>query len=152
MSWTEARTDRLKELYAEGRSGGYIARDLGGITRNAVIGKIYRLGLRPTPDISAKPRLAKVVRNRYAHRVIDVHPTTVPLPELKSESEVVPESQRKSVMELTARDCRFPFGDPGDADFYFCGAHAVPTLPYCAHHCRIAYAGIPVRRDRVRVR
>ena len=145
MIWTDEQTDRLKELYAEGRTCSYIARDLGSITRNAVIGKIHRLGL---PKPTSRRRRAKVVGNV----VFDANINTIPLPELVSASEIVPEDRRKTLLELSPRDCRFPFGDPHDPDFHFCGARAVPTLPYCAHHLSIAYLRPPIRYDRVRVR
>ena len=45
MSWTDERVEKLKELWAEGMSASQIAKSLGGVTRNAVIGKVHRLGL-----------------------------------------------------------------------------------------------------------
>jgi GcrA cell cycle regulator len=45
MSWTDERVETLKRMWAEGQSASQIAKELGGVTRNAVIGKVHRLGL-----------------------------------------------------------------------------------------------------------
>jgi GcrA cell cycle regulator len=160
MTWTDERTDRLRELHAEGHSCGYIARDIGGITRNAVIGKIHRLGLhrlgsanaiessdpprRRVADARSK-RVRKVIRNANGFMVMDIAMPISPIGS-KHDGRAIPKTQRKSLVELRDRDCRFPFGEPGHPGFFFCGALAVTTLPYCAQHCSIAYAGIPARR------
>ena len=160
MTWTDERTDRLRELHAEGHSCGYIARDIGGLTRNAVIGKIHRLGLhRPEGADTNEPkeqrrrnvadarskRVRKVVRNANGFMVMDITMPTEPIGKTH-DARAIPEAQRKSLLELRDRDCRFPIGEPGHPGFFFCGALTVATRPYCVHHCRIAYAGIPVRR------
>jgi GcrA cell cycle regulator len=51
----------------------------------------------------------------------------------------IPVGQRKSIIELGGGDCRWPCGDPGKPDFFFCGGNAITGLPYCAGHARIAY-------------
>ena len=72
--------------------------------------------------------------------------------EIEAEPEVVdnviPMGQRRSLLELSESTCRWPIGDPGNADFFFCGGQPVAGLPYCAHHCRIAYQLANPRRDR----
>ena len=72
--------------------------------------------------------------------------------EIEAEPEVVDNvvlmGQRGSLLELTEHSCRWPIGDPGDADFFFCGGPTASSLPYCAHHCRVAYQPANVRRDR----
>lgn len=160
MTWTDERTDRLRELHAEGASCGAIARDLGGITRNAVIGKIHRLGLHRPDSINTNEtkeplrrrvadarsrRVRKVIRSFNGFMVMDIALPTLPIGK-KHDGRAIPKAQRKSLLELRDRDCRFPFGEPGHPGFFFCGALTVSTLPYCAHHCSIAYAGIPARR------
>ncbi|HYN46022.1 MAG TPA: GcrA family cell cycle regulator [Allosphingosinicella sp.] len=50
MSWTDERIDRLKELWSQGRTASHIADELGGVSRNAVIGKAHRLGLQSRPS------------------------------------------------------------------------------------------------------
>jgi GcrA cell cycle regulator len=61
---------------------------------------------------------------------------------------VIPLGQRRSLLELTEETCRWPIGDPGSPEFFFCGGAAIVGLPYCAHHSRVAYQPANVRRDR----
>ena len=60
MSWTDERVETLKKMWAEGQSASQIAKELGGVTRNAVIGKVHRLGLsnRTTAEEEAAPEVA----------------------------------------------------------------------------------------------
>jgi GcrA cell cycle regulator len=108
MGWTTDSIATLTELWQAGKSASEIAEHLGGISRNAVIGKAHRLGLaaRPSP---IKQRYAKVER-----------------------------------LAGGGRGCVWPFGDPGDPDFHYCGERAEPGRPYCAAHCAVAYR----KRDR----
>ena len=69
-------------------------------------------------------------------------------PEAQPIDNVIPIGQRRSLLELTEDTCRWPIGDPGSADFYFCGGPAVTSLPYCAYHSRVAYQPANVRRGR----
>jgi len=160
MSWTDERVETLKKLWAEGHSASQIAAELGGITRNAVIGKVHRLGLsgRAKSPSSAAPRprkprtaphMLRVTRSSMrgntalAHAYeFDIEPDAEPI------DNVIPLGQRRSLLELTEDTCRWPIGDPGSADFYFCGGPAITSLPYCAYHSRIAYQPANARRDR----
>jgi GcrA cell cycle regulator len=160
MSWTDERVETLKKLWADGLSASQIAAELGGITRNAVIGKVHRLGLsgRAKSPSSAAPRPRK---SRAASQMLRVSRSSMRgntalahAYELDVESEpelidnVIPLGQRRSLLELTEETCRWPIGDPGTADFFFCGGPAITSLPYCAYHSRIAYQPANARRDR----
>ncbi len=59
---------------------------------------------------------------------------------------VVPMSQRLSLLELNEATCHWPIGDPSNPEFFFCGGKALASLPYCAHHSRIAYQPASDRR------
>ena len=160
MTWTDERVETLKRLWAEGLSASQIAAELGGITRNAVIGKVHRLGLsgRAKSPTSAAPRPRKARPHPHMLRVsrpqvrgntalaqafeFDVEPE----PELVDN--VIPLGQRRTLLELNEDTCRWPIGDPGNADFYFCGGHAITGLPYCTYHSRVAYQPANLRRDR----
>src|SRR3974390_325331 len=160
MGWTDERVALLKKLGADGLSASQIAAELGGITRNAVIGKVHRLGLsgRAKSPSSAAPRPRKPRAASHMLRVsrpsmrgntalahafeFDMEPEAVPI------DNVIPLGQRRSLLELTEDTCRWPIGDPGSADFYFCGGPPAPSLPYCAYHSRVAYQPANVRRDR----
>jgi GcrA cell cycle regulator len=160
MSWTDERVETLKKLWADGLSASQIAAELGGITRNAVIGKVHRLGLsgRAKSPSSAAPRPRKPRATSHMLRVsrssMRGNTALAHAYELDIESEpqlidnVIPLGQRRSLLELTEDTCRWPIGDPGTADFFFCGGPTITSLPYCAYHSRVAYQPANARRDR----
>jgi GcrA cell cycle regulator len=167
VSWTDDRVEQLKRLWSEGLSASQIAAELGGITRNAVIGKVHRLGLsgRAKAPSSAAPRQRKArppshvlrmtrpaVRGNTALARLPVYELDVE-PEQRLVENVIPIGQRCSLLELSDAKCRWPIGDPGSSDFYFCGGKPVGEVPYCAYHARIAYQPVTDRRrDRRPVR
>jgi GcrA cell cycle regulator len=165
MSWTDERVELLKKLWSEGLSASQIAGRIGSVSRNAVIGKVHRLGLsgrattsrmkthRPrtriaNPKRAVKPRFATpgnpIVRALYSAEPETVQPVVEEL--------VIPLAERKSIQTLTECSCRWPIGDPQAADFHFCGRNKVPSLPYCEVHARRAFQPAqPRRRERVEV-
>ena len=160
MSWTDERVETLKKLWGEGLSASQIAAELGGVTRNAVIGKVHRLGLsgRAKSPSSAAPRprkprthgqMLRVSRPSVRGNTALAHAYEI---EVEAEAEladnVIPMGQRRTLLELTEETCRWPIGDPGQADFFFCGGRTVSSLPYCAYHSRVAYQPANQRRDR----
>ena len=160
MSWTDERVEMLKKLWTDGLSASQIAAELGGITRNAVIGKVHRLGLsgRAKSPSSAAPRPRKARAHPHMLRVSRpaIRGNTAlahaydyemePEPELIDN--VIPIGQRRTLLELNEDTCRWPIGDPGSSDFFFCGGQTMASLPYCAHHSRVAYQPATMRRDR----
>ncbi len=162
MSWTEERVELLRKLWNEGLSASRVAAELGeGITRNAVIGKIHRLGLAER-DKAAKP----VVRDKSSRKsnqheqmaetaevmgnvALALAPIAeaVPAPVAQRGDVVIPISQRVTLMELRESMCRWPMGDPANSEFRFCGARfPAGTGPYCATHARLAYQPVQDRR------
>jgi len=161
MNWTDDRVEQLKKLWESGLSASQIAAELGNITRNAVIGKVHRLGLsgRAKSPSSAAPRQRKVRAPQHMMRIsrpmsrgntalahayeVEAEPDPIAI------DNVVPMNQRRTLLELTEDTCHWPVGDPGSTEFFFCGGKALGGLPYCAHHSRVAYqpAG-DRRRDR----
>lgn len=133
--WTPETVDRLKELRAAGFSSEQIAQRLGaGFTRRAVIGKARRLGLPRLPrklSATAKRIAAgerKTIRKKPKLRiVVDNAP-----------DEETPPVQRKSILELTDQTCRWPIGEPGHSNFFFCGAETA-GFAYCPKHHARAY-------------
>ena len=112
MSWTDERVEQLKKMWTEGQSASQIAKELGGVTRNAVIGKVHRLGLsnraadgeempepapeqkaaKPEPamaEAAAAPAPAPVVQSPAARKII---PAGQPLPPQPSANEISPEA------------------------------------------------------------
>lgn len=162
MSWTDERVEALKKLWQEGLSASQIAGRIGGVTRNAVIGKVHRLGLagrattsrmkshrpRRTPapqkqrPANGKPRFQQVGNPAFRQLYqADSEPYTPPAEEL-----VIPVKERKYIQTLTESCCRWPIGDPQDAEFHFCGKKKVAGLPYCEVHARRAFQPPQARR------
>ncbi len=156
MSWTDERVELLTKLWSEGLSASQIAAELGGVTRNAVIGKVHRLGLsgRGKAPAQSKPRRQRqpraqrrsVVHTNVGNTVLkqvideDAEPDTLPqIRPVQIESIVVPIEQRRTILTLTEFTCKWPIGDPGSDDFYFCGAPCDIGKPYCEAHAQLAY-------------
>lgn len=157
MSWNDQRIDTLKRLWTDGLSASQIAASLGYVTRNAVIGKIHRLGLSGRsrtgqPSIGGKPRKERPVPRRSTRPTVAaigngamataepsyaVMPRREPEPE--ASTEVMSIGQRVDIMMLTEKTCRWPIGDPGMEGFTFCGRKPCAGTPYCTSHARIAY-------------
>lgn len=159
MTWTDERVGLLTKLWADGLSASQIALQIGGVSRNAVIGKVHRLGLsgRSTKSRmkSHRPR-AKSQRSKRAPRSrfaaggntalralynAEVSPYVEPAEELE-----IPMAERKFIETLEANDCRWPIGDPQHAEFHFCGKSKVTGLPYCEFHARRAFQPPQARR------
>jgi GcrA cell cycle regulator len=161
MTWTDERVENLKKLWSDGLSASQIAAELGGITRNAVIGKVHRLGLsgRAKSPTSAAPRprkarassqMLRVSRPSVRGNTALAHAYEVDQePESEHVNNIIPLGQRRSILDLTEETCRWPIGDPGSVEFFFCGGQTLTSLPYCSFHSRVAYqpAG-DRRRDR----
>ena len=167
-AWTEERVERLKKLWSDGLSASQIAAELGGgVTRNAVIGKVHRLGLsgrgKPTGTGTPRPRKA-APRTPSAPTTFDqlrrrtataLAPARAPLADAEAEvayrplpveEVVIPMSERVTIMELRDSMCRWPLGDPSTPEFRFCGARAGTAGPYCGYHAQLAYQPAVDRR------
>ena len=148
MSWTDERVELLKKLWSDGLSASQIAAELGGITRNAVIGKVHRLGLPGRTKFplrgargeqKQKPKPKRLVKRFSNHSnrfdVVDINAPAplpmMPLPQIGA--------RRLTLLQLDNSTCHWPFGEPQSPDFFFCGGDAVEGKPYCAQHCRVAY-------------
>ena len=158
VTWTDDRVEQLKKLWEAGLSASQIAAELGNVTRNAVIGKVHRLGLSgraksPTTSVP-RPRKARPAQHiiRISRPVARGNTALAQAFEVEYEADpiafdnVVPMSQRKTLLELNEDTCHWPVGDPGSPDFFFCGGKSLANLPYCAHHSRIAYQPAAERR------
>jgi GcrA cell cycle regulator len=162
MAWTEDRVETLSKLWADGLSASQIAKQLGGVTRNAVIGKVHRLGLsgrakpsRPKPAkvaTAARPKAApKLARTTAKPAVADTKaktkkpaqlPATIEQPPLKAKP--LKDGTYATILTITDHMCKFPIGDPKADEFRFCGRKTDPDEPYCTPHSMVAYQ--PSRR------
>ena len=143
MGWTDERVELLKKLWQDGLSASQIAKQLGGVTRNAVIGKVHRLGLsgRATPSkpqrtVFKAPRPARPVAQPSAPRRI-AEPVTQASPAPVRYVEEAPGTA--TVLTLGAHMCKWPIGDPSMDSFTFCGRRSEETGPYCHEHAQVAY-------------
>lgn len=158
MTWTDERVELLKKLWADGLSASQIAAELGGITRNAVIGKVHRLGLsgRAKSPSSSAPRqrkarapshLMRISRPAMRGNTALAHAYEYDVdPEPEVIENIIPLGQRRALLELNEETCRWPIGDPATSDFFFCGGKPIPGLPYCSYHSRVAYQPAADRR------
>lgn len=121
MSWTPEKIKLLKKLWQKGKSTVEIGKELG-ISKNAVVGKVHRLELaaRPSPIKKAGADDDKSSKSGSSRR----------------------KNENVSLLELKLNSCRWPIGDPKDADFHFCGADTVTGKPYCEEHCKLAYTSL----------
>lgn len=164
MAWTDDRVETLTKLWAEGLSASQIAKQLGGVTRNAVIGKVHRLGLsgRAKPSSPAKrPKTSKpsAPRTRVVKTAIPRAPRPVAAPKPKPappvEAKPLPNGEYATILTLQDHMCKWPIGDPTDNEFRFCGRKIKEDEPYCEAHCSVAYQpsrrrGAPAPRVRLK--
>lgn len=159
MSWTDERIATLKKMWKEGKSAADIAKTLGkGVTRNAVIGKAHRMGLSGRPSPIKKPASAPAAKKEAAApkketlRVVATPKKAAAAPAkinpaLLKEAEELKKLEKSAVqigggvalIDLTERMCKWPIGDPREADFSFCGRGIRVGTPYCPEHAAMAY-------------
>ena len=159
-TWTSERIELLKRYQHAGLSCSQIAREIG-VTRNAVIGKMNRLGLSRPKGCDRQARLArpKTPRTWRSKRprlnIFAQHEMLMaafPRPKPPAEDIPIYDGRGCTLLELSQGKCRWPISNPGAEDFCFCGNKPVKGLPYCLGHARIAYrpAGIAAARLRER--
>lgn len=151
MTWTPERTELAKTLWLKGQTAEQIARRIGGTSRNAVIGKMHRLGLkrdnaqqhRLSGQQSAKRFKRRNQRKSTSGTALDgPRYVRVPIPK-----EDAPKGPLVMFADLEPHHCRAPYGDPKQPGFGFCGCAIVPGTSYCAEHLtRFTQAPIPERR------
>jgi GcrA cell cycle regulator len=148
--WTSARVEQLKTCIEAGLTCSQIAAEIG-VTRNAVIGKMNRLGLsRPRLVVAREPERKRDVwrpRALTQHQILMRLPAEPPSQEEAISLHIGPGC---SLLELSPGKCRWPLSRPGTDVFCFCGNSQVEGLPYCVGHARIAYKSAARPRGIVR--
>ena len=138
MSWTEEKVAKLKELWGKGNTASQIAEILGGISRNAVIGKAHRLNL------SAKIKTRTATSNQNFENSFEEKRTKSKrtrrskFKSLIIEKDFEPENP-KQLEELDENSCKWPIGHPDEETFYFCGRSSLKDFSYCKLHLLYAY-------------
>jgi GcrA cell cycle regulator len=172
INWTDDRVEKLKRLWSEGLSASQIATQLGGVSRNAVIGKVHRLSLpgrakaggatsarsqkrasvapaqaRPasyTPPRTVTRTVSRPVGATMLKEDIEIEVTEEMV--VQTSNVVVPIFKRLPLVKLTERTCKWPLGDPLKDDFSFCGNDSPDNTPYCTYHQKLAYQPSAERR------
>ena len=138
MSWTDEKVAKLKELWGKGKTANQIAQIIGGISRNAVIGKAHRLNL------SAKIKTRSVVSSKNFENAEDnknlksIKGRRGRFKSLIIEKDFEPENP-KQLEELDENSCKWPIGHPNEKSFYFCGRTSLKDFSYCKLHLLYAY-------------
>ena len=138
MSWTEEKVNKLKDLWGKGNTASQIAEIIGGISRNAVIGKAHRLNL------SAKIKTRSVAQNQNPRNFNDNKNDNLKktrksrFKSLIIEKDFEPENP-KQLEELNEQSCKWPVGHPDEKSFYFCGRASLKDFSYCKLHLLFAY-------------
>tara|TARA_B100000989_G_scaffold277211_1_gene237997 strand:- start:481 stop:975 length:495 start_codon:yes stop_codon:yes gene_type:complete len=148
MSWTEEKVAKLKELWGKGNTASQIAEIIGGISRNAVIGKAHRLNL------SAKIKTRTAASNRsFENSQDDKKNNNKKFRRSKFKSLIIekdfePENP-KQLEELDENSCKWPIGHPNEKSFYFCGRSSLKDFSYCKLHLLYAYQPKGKKEDSV---
>ena len=153
-TWTETRVKHMQDLWADGWSASQIARSLGGITRNAVIGKIHRLGIQrqgPSKPVKAvvekSPIAIKNSSSSTRTGVLSTQKIKARRQRMKCD-QVHVEAKPKHIglMDLNDKTCRFPYVIDGVTTF--CGCQKAEGSVYCAFHHNLCTNG-QVAKDQI---
>ena len=132
MSWTPEKVEKLKELWGKGNTASEIAQILGGVTRNAVIGKAHRLNL--SGKIQTKKSSSLATSNNVSENKISrKNLRRGKFKSLILDKDFEPENP-KQLEELDENSCKWPIGHPNEDNFYFCGRTSLKDFSYCKLH------------------
>ena len=138
MSWTDEKVAKLKELWGKGNTASQIAEIIGGLSRNAVIGKAHRLNL------SAKIKTRTATSNQKFDNSLEEKNNNKSrgrrskFKSLIIEKDFEPENPIQ-LEELNENTCKWPIGHPNEKSFYFCGRSSLKDFSYCKLHLLYAY-------------
>ena len=148
-TWTPERIEQLRAHVGSGMTCSQIAAAIG-VSRNAVIGKLHRLGLSSGRPAGASARANCPPRARHSRgptqrRLLRLAYARAPLDEIMS-GVVVISTHPCSLIDIDTHQCRWPIGDPASTNFLFCGNDAIVGFTYCVGHARMAYRAPASRR------
>ena len=137
MNWTPEKVEKLKELWGKGSTASEIAQILGGVTRNAVIGKAHRLNLSGKIQTKKSSSLA-TSNNGSESKISRKNSRRGKFKSLIIDKDFEPENP-KQLEELDENSCKWPIGHPNEDGFYFCGRTSLKDFSYCKLHLLYAY-------------
>lgn len=143
MDWTDERIATLRKMWLEGMSASQVARHLGGVSRNAVIGKVHRMGLAGREAPSRPRSLGGRPPGRSQPRAptnVAPRPATPrePRPPAATTPVFIEARPSATILTLGEHACRWPIGDPGETGFGFCGARRTGHGSYCDGHANMS--------------
>ena len=138
MSWTEEKVAKLKELWGKGNTASQIAEIIGGISRNAVIGKAHRLNLSAKIKTRNTSGAQKNLVTSEQETIVKKRGRRNKFKSLIIESDFEPENP-KQLEELDENSCKWPIGHPNEDNFYFCGRTSLKDFSYCRLHLLYAF-------------
>ena len=138
MSWNEEKVNKLKELWGKGSTASQIAEIIGGISRNAVIGKAHRLNLSSKIKTRNTTSSQNFNSNSEENNFKQKQGRKSKFKSLLIEKDFEPENPKK-LEELDESSCKWPIGHPEEQSFYFCGRSSLKDFSYCKLHLLYAY-------------
>ena len=138
MSWDDQKVAKLKELWGKGSTASQIAEIIGGISRNAVIGKANRLNLSSKITNKSSSFNKKFQDNIEENNSKKTRGRKSKFQSLIIEKDFEPENPKK-LEELDDSSCKWPIGHPEEKSFYFCGRSSLKDFSYCKLHLLYAY-------------
>ena len=138
MSWNEEKVNKLKELWGKGKTASQIAEIIGGISRNAVIGKAHRLNLSSKIKTRNTSSSQSFDNNLEENNSKQRQGRKSKFKSLLIEKDFEPENPKK-LEELDESSCKWPVGHPEEESFYFCGRSSLKDFSYCKLHLLYAY-------------
>ena len=138
MSWNEEKVTKLKELWGKGSTASQIAQIIGGLSRNAIIGKAHRLNLSSKIKTRSTSSAQNFENNEQENSVKEKRGRKSKFQSLIIEKDFEPENPKK-LEELDEDSCKWPMGHPEEKSFYFCGRSSLKDFSYCRLHLLYAY-------------